>query len=254
MIPIYVILGIQGSRRNEVICDLADAYYSEFGGKIIFFSSPADPLAPNTPDQTLLSWSIIENSIQISDKLPPEASVAFLLTNGKANLIDQLEAIRNTLVKSSQLELARIITVIHCRLLEKIPKLRGWYEACIHFSDVVLLSRHERVSNKWLRALTKSFEKRHIPCLFEMVKKGRVPNVLNVLYAEPRRYSLAFDKPDSPEDNSLDRGLEIVIEGNVEEDYYDEDLRQKEDAYFEKNGKGQRKIQIPDLAKLLVKD
>ena len=41
--------------------------------------------------------------------------------------------------------IARVITIVNCELAEKHSALLAWYEACVHFSDIVLLNRREGV-------------------------------------------------------------------------------------------------------------
>ena len=69
-------------------------------------------------------------------------------------------------------ELARVLCVVHCALAEKHPALLAWYDACVHFSDVVLLQRREGVANKWVSDFLKHYQDQFMPCLFETVKAG----------------------------------------------------------------------------------
>ena len=74
------------------------------------------------------------------------------------------------------------------------PKALAWFEACIHFSDIVLLNRREGVDNRWLRDFEAKYKKACNPARFLLLKRGRVANPPDVLDPQARRLSLYFDE------------------------------------------------------------
>jgi len=147
-------------------------------------------------------------------------------------------------------ELARVLCVVNCQLAEKNPPLLAWYEACVHFADVVLLNRREGVENKWLSDFLNHFKKQFYPCLFETVKNGRVKNPALVLEPQARRMTHVFDE----EPNWIFTNAEGEEIDEQEETGGDEDeiqAKPEEDTYFERRNGGRRVKQIPDIAQFL---
>jgi len=121
--------------------------------------------------------------------------------------VDQVETLKPWL-ETHGAELGRILCVVNCKLVAKTLALLPWFDVCVHFSDAVLLNRREGVSNKWISDFQKRYADQFYPCLFEFVKKGRVPNPLIVLEPQAQRVSQYFD----PQENSVVDGL--IIESN----------------------------------------
>ena len=109
---------------------------------------------------------------------------------GKSTQIARLKA----WLEAHRLELARCLCVVNCQLAERHAPLLAWYEACVHFADVVLLNRREGVENRWVSDFLNHFKKQFVPCLFETVKDNRVKNPALVLDPQARRVSQAFDE------------------------------------------------------------
>ena len=144
-------------------------------------------------------------------------------------------------------ELGRIICVVDCGLAERNPGLLAWYDACIHFSDVVLLNRREGVPNKWVGDFQARYKDQRYPCVVKLCWAGS-----GALSAGPSalRISQAFeDEPtwvvegDDPEDDSG----EDLVDGDEEE----VEMVPVEDPYFERRPGGRRAKEIPDVAKFL---
>jgi hypothetical protein len=138
---------------------------------------------------------------------------------------------------------ARVLTVVHCSLLEKHPELGEWFKACIHFSDVALLARRENVPNIWMKKFTDAHREACNPCLLELVKKGRVENAERVLIPEARRLSMVFDDTDPLDDMEFD-------EENLPDKPFD--LVSKPDPYFERLPSGVRRMLMPDIREFLA--
>jgi hypothetical protein len=199
--------------------------------------------APSGSDAALPGagrWRL-ESGVAVAD-LPEGATHVFIVADGASDPVDQLEALKEWLA-STAAELARVLCVVHCRLLEANPKLFPWYEACIHFSDVVLLNRREGVANKWISDFQGRFEEKFYPCLFELVRAGGIKNPALVLAPVARRMSHAFDEP------------EWVAEGDVEEEDQGEgeevEMTEEVDPYFERRNGGRRVVELPRIAEFL---
>ena len=180
-------------------------------------------------------WSLIEGNLQID--VDPETTHLFILSDGRGDPIDLLEALNNWL-PITPFELGRIITVVNCGLLDANAKLKRWYDACIHFSDVVLLNNRVGLSSKWVSGFKARLHQSSFPCHVELVKKGRVANPALVLYPEPRRISLIFDEEENlyaDDDDASDE--EAVI--------------RMEEPYFERLLSGRRVKELPDINKFL---
>jgi G3E family GTPase len=172
----------------------------------------------------------------------------FVVVDGKANPIDQIERFKGWLPLSGG-QLARILCVVDCRLARKHPALTAWFDACIHFSDVVLLTHREGLDNKWVTEFQGRFKKMFLPFLLETVKDGKVKNPALVLAPQARRISHAFD--DAPEwlvDGKDVDELDEEDEGEGEEEV---EVTEKVDPYFERWVSGRRVKEIPDIGKYL---
>jgi len=224
---VYFVLGSNGSGRHAVIQDLAAAADEE-GERTALLD-----LANTWPD-----WP---SGVQGATRL-------FLIADGRRSPVDQVEALKPWL-ETHGAELGRILCVINCELVAKTPSLLPWFDACVHFSDAVLLNRREGVSNKWISDFQKRYADQFYPCLFEFVKKGRVSNPLIVLEPQARRISQYFD----PQENSAVDGL--IIENDnagieVDEGDGDENVT-PEDPYLARNAGGRRLKELPDIEKYL---
>jgi len=187
-------------------------------------------------------WSLQPGS-GIEAGYPQDATHVFIVVDGRCNPIDQIEAFKEWLGERAA-EVARVICVVDCRLAEKNPKLFAWFEACIYFSDVVLLNHREGVPNKWLGDFQKKFEGKFYPCLFESVKAGRVKNPALVLAPVARRMSHVFDEQEwvvADEEDEVEEGEDEV------------EMKPEEDPYFERRNGGRRVHEIPKIADYLPK-
>jgi hypothetical protein len=266
---IYVILGAAGSGRREVLADLIEGGLAEGdrGAVLLSAGETADALDERLPDVSRWAWR--EGVIAAS--LPEGATHVFFVTDGRLNPVDQIEALQPWITAVSG-ELGRIITVVNCRLAEQNHALVAWHEACIHFSDVALLNKREGVANKWMSEFQTHFKELCYPCLFEIVKNGRVKNPLIVLDPQARRMSHIFDVN---EWTGIDlEGVEFGTEGADEPEIGeetpakpdsgkkkghpnqspldDDDWLPEKEAYFEILPNGRRAKEIPDIAKYLA--
>ena len=262
---IYLILGAVGSGRREVLADLIEGGLGEGERAVVLLPEteapdpadlklgttgrwrwidppPVDKLHVDPENPTMLPIATIEVEI------PEGVSRIFFVTDGRRNPVDQVEAFRGW-VTLQEVELARVFCVVNCRLAEKHPRLLAWYDACIHYSDAVLLNHREGVANKWMSDFQEHFKSQFLPCHFEMVKGGRVKNPALLLEPQALRVSHIFDE-------EID-WLLTNSEGEVveDEDEVDEDeeitATPIEDIYFVRRPGGRREKEIPDIGKFL---
>lgn len=242
---VYLILGSAGAGRRAVVSDLIEGGLSETDQPAVLVSE-AEQTA-STPSQLprLATWKWADSFIE--GRLPDGATHVFFVADGRSNPVDQIEAFKPWLEAQGG-ELARIICVVDCQLAEKNPPLLAWYDACVHFSDVVLLNRREGVENKWLSDFQGRFKKQFLPTLFELVKADRVRNPGLVLEPEARRLSHVFDEDQDwvvagGEDESADE----------EESTGDEEVEMvpEEDPYLARRAGGRRVKELPNIADFL---
>ena len=234
-----MILGVPGSGRREVLYDLIEGGIAPKTPVLCFYPedlepSPFDEKLAALPNVNATSWQL--NGVKVRHgRIEAEADVLFFVAPGTADPADAIEAL-DEWIRHNDCQLGRILTVVHCSFLKERHEATAWYDACIHFSDIVLLNRRESVDNKWVKTFEERYTKQHYPCLFELVKKGRVENPARILDPEARRLSLFFDEL-------------IPIEEDEFEDEAPEDT--KPDPYIERLESGRRARPIPEISKFL---
>ena len=246
---VYLVLGAAGSGRREVLADLIEGGLGE-GERAAVMLSEAE--APDDGAEaklgTVTRWRWLDEGA-IEGELPAETTPVFFVTDGRRNPVEQIEVFK-TWLEGQGGELARVLCVVNCQLAEKNPPLLAWFEACIHFSDVALLNRRDGVANMWLSEFRAHFDGQFYPCLFELVKAGRVKNPALVLDPQARRVSHAFEaepdwiftKPDG----------EVIEEDEVTDDDDEEiEVTPDLDPYFVRDAANRRLKKIPDIAKYL---
>ena len=143
--PVYLILGSAGSGRRELLADLITDGLAPGDEPAVLL--PVDeaphPLDAGLPPGPRWSWEPGPPAL-ISLQMPAAAGPLFLVTDGRRNPVDQIEAVR-TWLENNHAAVARVFCVIDCTLASRHPALLAWYDACVHFSDVVLLNRREGV-------------------------------------------------------------------------------------------------------------
>ena len=251
---VYVILGTSGSGRREVLADLIEGGIDADERAVVLL---ADSEAADERDAKLgkiVRWRWQgDGGVEVPEDAIEGATHVFFVTDGRVNPVDQIEAFKPWLERSGA-ELARVFTVVDCQLAEKNKAVVAWYEACIHFSDVVLLTKREGVANKWMSDFQAIFKDKFYPALFELVKAGKVKNPPMLLEPEARRMSHLFDEPEWLVDGK-DAEADIEMgEGDAEEGTTLEEeveVTQAVDPYLERTIGGRRVIEIPDVAKFL---
>ena len=248
----YLILGAAGSGRREIVADLIEGGLAagSAGQPFDLAQSRQSALALLPADEqagaadarlgSLARWAWTDGRIESPDLAG--ATHVFLFTDGRRNPVDQVEAFQAWLAASGG-ELARILCVIHCGLVAQHKELLAWYDACVHFADVVLLNRREGVPNKWMSDFQARYAAQFLPCLFELVKAGRVENPALILEPQARRMSHVFDEEPNWEVTSAD---------GEEEDEEEITAQPEEDPYLQRRAGGRRVKEIPDVAKYLA--
>ncbi len=238
---VYLILGAAGSGRREVVADLIAGGLGEGDRALVLLSAAetAGEIDARLGPAQLWRWT----EGRIEAPAFGGATHVFWIADGRRNPVDQIEAVQAWLPASGG-ELARIVCVIHCGLAARHHELLPWYDACVHFADVVLLSRREGVDNKWMSGFQARYASQFLPCFFEFVKHGQVKNPAAVLEPQNRRLSHVFDEE-----------LNWEVTGTAEEDAEgDEEVEAhpEVDPYLERRPGGRRVKEIPDVTKYLA--
>jgi hypothetical protein len=243
MNPVYFILGTPGSGRRAIVHDLIENGLAAEEKALVLLAEgeaadPADADLAKLANAEVRRWQWTEPIIPPMEV--PEGATVFLIADAQSNQIDQLEALKPWL-ESQGAELARVFSVVDCHLAEKNPVLRQWFDACIHFADVVFLTRREGLANKWLSDFIKHFKDLRYPCHFVQVKaKGHLTTPLVWLDPTARRVTQYFDEGESA----------IVIEGLETDDPEDDDEDTgllPPEPYFIRQTRGRRDKELPDV-------
>lgn len=247
---VYFLLGTAGSGRRAIVRDLIENGLGPDDRAVVLVAEsepddPADAKLAALPNVEVRSWQWSEPALPGMEL--PEGATIFLLADSQASPVDQVEALKPWL-GAHGLELARIFTVVDCQLAEKQPVLRQWFDACIHFSDVVFLTRREGIPNKWLSDFIKHYTDEYFPCHFVQVKpKGNLATPLVWLDPTPRRVSQYF------EDDYVDMS-DLVIEIGEDEAEEGEKVEADEEdgiippePYFVRQRSGRREKEVPDI-------
>lgn len=251
MALLYIVLGSANSGRRDVIADLIRNGTDPDTETVTLYlpegedPCPADEVFGKLRNTTTANWQMDEGTRMLAEAPAEGSDILFFLTQGSSDPIDQLEAIHDWAVEQGNIEIGRIFTVLNSQLAANEKGTRAWYEACIHFSDIVFFNIREDIPNKWFKDFEDHYAKECFPCLFELVKKGRVRNAAELLYPEARRMSLAFDDLDP---SMADSDYEVEIEATSDEDESDET---QVDPYFERLESGYRIKRLPDISKFL---
>ncbi len=244
MTDLYIVVGTPDSGRREIVAQLLDGLPGE---TFVYIArdepdSAGEALLRANEAIEVLDWHTDGVSVEIKDAEDAEDRVVFIL-DGKKNPVDQLELLA-ALAPRLQWSTKRIITVVDCRLaMREAAALADYYQACVHFSDVVILNRREGLPPAFDRDFRKPFEAQCVPALFESTKKGRVANPDLILLPEARRITLAFD-----EDRDVFDEM-VLDEDNLPEEPFD--IKLDTDKYFKRDDRGNRMISIPDIAGFL---
>lgn len=238
---VYLVLGTPGAGRRAIVADLiANGLDAGERALVLLAEAEADGADgrpfPELPAAEVRRWRWQAPGF-------PQMTLAghacvFLLADPAVAPVDQVEALKPWLA-AHDAALGRVFCVVDCAFAERTPALRGWFDACIHFADVVFLTRREGVANKWLSDFTGSYSDQFYPCHFIPVKKTGIANPALILDPQPRRVSHYFDESEDLSD--------VEIETDDEEDEGDGDDQPEIDPYLARMRGGRRVREVPDL-------
>lgn len=239
-VSVYFVLGTPGSGRRAIVHDLIENGLEPTERALVLIAGgePRDAIEERLAARAATEvrrWQPAGDGLP-GDELPAGTQV-FLLADSQGDFVTQIESLKPWLVQRDA-ELARVLCVVDCQFAEKHATLAPWFDACIHFSDVVLLTKREGVENKWLSGFIRRYEDQFFPCHFIQVKKTGLANPALVLDPQPRRVSQYFDETEELPD------IEIETDDEEPEDE-DEDATPGE-IYFERNRSGRRVKELPD--------
>ena len=260
MSAVYLILGAGDSGRAELIAQLVRTGLSPDDGPFGVYHSAVDAAA--SPDAyaalarlPATTVAVLPGDWPFGDDWPPAlpdvATLVFSL-DGHADPLDQIEAAKDWMAAEGH-TLARIITVIDCALAQRAPKSLLWFDACIHFSDVVLLGNRSDEAKKWIHDYEKALQRKALPALVRLLKKGgRVDGWDEILFPEARRLSLFFDPPE-------EMIVDSEIEGGetVEDELPPSDAPEplpgdaESDVFLRRLDSGQRRLRLPNIREIL---
>lgn len=220
--PVYVLLAADGPERFESLGKTvrSEVLPDEEVTVLVATGEEAVAQAAWTGERairTVAGWSIDARGNLRGPALPDDPrQIVIFLSHGSASPVDFLEALQRWLVENGG-RVGRITTLVNCTRCAADAAVRHWYDACIHFSDLVWLGNREGVEPKWVKDFEEGFRKRAFPCLFDGLKKGQPANPNWFFECEDRRISLLFDEieddpeddemPENPVDPYLDRNL-----------------------------------------------
>lgn len=238
---VYLILGCKGSDQFRVLSDLIEFGTEKEESSALYHSS--GDAAEVAADFLVKHREVAVGEYRLEDRtlkleVPEGTSLVFVVADGRADPTDLVEGFHRWLPESG-CELGRVVTVLHCDLAVGQEVASDWFDCCIHFSDIVLLAKREKVGNKELKAFRDRYEELCYPCLWEYVKKGRVPNPSLILDRQARRISRIFDVPEVIDDDE-EENLGEDIAGDV-----------TKDPYLKMAAGGRRAKELPDIGDFL---
>ena len=179
--------------------------------------------------------------------LNPDADeTAFIVLDPRQSPVQQLVRLAGDLGKCL-IEPVKVVTCVDCSAAEQNAPLRAWYEACVYYSDIVLLGNRGGASKHFVHDYQKHFEKECFPCLFLFLKgPGNPDQPLEVLAPDTRRLSQLFDLGKAePEEASLPG---LVIEASCDLDLEEAEL----DPYRQGPDQEAPQAHVPDATPFIV--
>lgn len=239
---VYLILACKGAGQFQVLADLIE-FGTEKDERTAVYHSSGDEsdlekmLPVRGREVTSVPYRWKEGALSITADI--DANLYFVVADGIGNPQDFVESFHKWLGEC-ECELGSVITVLNTGLVVSNRDAWTWYDCCIHFSDIVLLAKREKVTNKRVKAFLDHYEEERYPCLFEYVKKGRVANPALVLGSPPRRITRIFDKPEIFDDDET----EDIEEENVSGD-------PSKDRFLKRGLDGERAIRLPNISEII---
>ena len=246
MTSVYFIIGTPGSGRRGIVRDLIENGLGEQDNTVVLLAKneaadPVDEKLAALPNTEIRRWEWAPPELPAIEGI--EGATVFFFADSRVSPIDQVEALKPWLEQQGA-ELARIFVTIDCQFAEKHAVLKPWFAACIHFADVVFLTKREGVANKWMSDFIKHFTDEHFPCHFVQVKtKGELASPALLLDPTPRRVSQYFEEGETYEIEGL--------ETDDEEDGDEDTGLLPEEPHFKRERSGRREKELPDFREYL---
>lgn len=238
-VNLYFVLGNSGAHRRAVLADLVGEGLMPTDRAVVLLSETevADAEAEQRLEKagaTLGRWEWAKPELLF--EVPEDATHVFVVADGRTDPIDQLEGLREWLLARPFVQLARVIFVADAALLHAKPELQPWFDACVHYADVVAVTKVDGLDQKWLNEFEKHYRSAHCPFLLEVARKDVFKNPAVLLVPEARRVSQVFDED-----------IELA-------DETDEEIaaaKPENDKYFARTRGGSRVEHLPRIAEFL---
>jgi hypothetical protein len=188
---LYVIIETPGCRTLDF---LEQAIEKDNLRKSVFLQKD-DPRLTGSEEYS--SWTLTEdNHFEFSEQSPENFEESFLFLSNHSCLATQLEAVVAFLTQQPEIEIGRIISFIHCPVLENQPDgFFYWLDGVAHFCDCFCFVDRSNQNGPFLKEVENRYKTLRYPLeTFQLGKKtNRWAQILN---PSPRRVSHIFDTPD----------------------------------------------------------
>lgn len=236
---VYIVMGTHLPEISRCIDHLVKSS-KDLAPVEVHVPNELDWIAPN--DQLSVKSYDPETVLWVMD--PDSKGSCFIIIDPRADLLDQLENLADNLSKCL-IEPVKILTFVDCEQVENSAKLKGWLDACIYYSDIVLLGNRTNTAKPFVREFQKQYERLCYPCLFMFLKGQGIPaNSGEILTPGTRRITQMFDIPeesDTPE-----------VPGMVIEASCDLELEETETDPFRAPKEDESAAHIPDPSEFII--
>jgi hypothetical protein len=188
---LYVIIETPGCRTLDF---LDQAIEKDNLRKSVFLHTDDQRLASNEEYST---WSLTgDNHFQFSKQNPQDFEESFFLLDNHSCLATQLEAVVGLLSQQPEIEIGRIISFIHCPVLENQPDgFFYWLDGVAHFCDCFCFVDRSNQNGSFLKEVEDRYKTLRYP--LETYQLGKTSNRwAQILNPSARRVSHIFDTPD----------------------------------------------------------
>jgi hypothetical protein len=176
---------------------------------------------------------------------PDVDGMAFLVMDPRREPVSQLESLADDLRKCL-IAPVKVFTCVDCGAVEKNNRLKIYYDACIYYSDLVLLGNRSGVAKSFTRDFEKQYQRDCYPCLFMLLKgPGNPDNPVEILTPGIRRISQLFDLLEGHPEGELPG---MVIEASCDLDLEEEEA----DPFRNPLDPASGTAPIPDVADLVI--
>ena len=188
----YLYLIIETPLPNADFLD--QAIENENLRKSVFLHTDDPRLAVN---KNYSYWSLTEdNHFQFPEQSPQDFEESFLLLSNQSCMATQLEEVVTFLTQQPEIEIGRIISFVHCPLLEnQLDNFFNWLDGVAHFSDCFCFVDRSNQNGSFLKVVENRYKTLRYPLeTFQLGKKSN--SWAQILNPSPRRVSHIFDTPD----------------------------------------------------------